>query len=91
MFEAPAGVPVVGFGCGPDPPLPQLTTSRTNAIAPQTTEQRLAFLPQLPNPTTKNPNTIPSVQEVKVQGRRPASGTVVELGAVVLIVRVLET
>jgi hypothetical protein len=88
-LEVPGGVPVVGFCCGLPPP-PQLTTSSASAMTPKTTEQRLAFLPPLLTPTTKNPKTIPSDHEVRVQGRRPAIGGAREL-AVVLTVRVVET
>ena len=56
-------------------------------MPPKTAEQRLAFLPRLPIPTTRNSNTIPSDHELKVQGRRPVIGT----AAVVLTVRVVET
>ena len=51
----------------------------------------MAFLPRLFIPTTKNPNTIPSDHDVKLQGRRPAIGVARELAAVVLRVRVVET
>jgi hypothetical protein len=45
----------------------------------------------LPILTTRNPNTIPSDHELKVQGRRPVIGTAAEAAAVVLTVRVVET
>jgi len=90
MLEVPGGVPFCGFVCGLPPP-PQLTTRRASAMTPKTAEKRLAFLPRLFIPTTKNPNTIPSDHDVKLQGRRPAIGVARELAAVVLTVRVVET
>ena len=60
-------------------------------MTPKTAEKRLAFLLGAPVPTTKNPNTIPSDHDVKLQGRRPAIGVARELAAVVLTVRVVET
>ena len=75
MLEMPGGVPFPGFVCGPPPP-PQLATRRARVMIPKTAEQRLAFLLLAPTPTTKNPNTIPSDHETKVQGRRRATGTV---------------
>jgi len=89
MLEVPGGVPVLGFGCGLPPP--QLTTSRASAMRPKTAEHRLSFLPREPTPITKNPNTIPSDHDVKLQGRRPAIGTTAEAAAVVLRVRVVDT
>jgi hypothetical protein len=89
ILEVPGGVPVFGFGCGL-PPL-QPTINRANAMTLKTAEQRLALLPRAPVPTIKNPNTRPSDHEVKVQGRRPASGTAAEFAAVVLMVRVVDS
>ena len=86
MLEVPGGVPVLEFGGALFPP-PQLTRQISSAMPPKTAEQRLAFLPRLPIPTTRNSNTIPSDHELKVQGRRPVIGT----AAVVLTVRVVET
>src|SRR5436305_14713631 len=60
-------------------------------MTPKTAEQRLAFLPRLLIPTTRNPNTIPSDHEVKLHGRRLAIGVARELAAVVLMVRVVDT
>jgi hypothetical protein len=45
----------------------------------------------MPVLTIKNPITVASVHETKVQGRSPAKGTAAELAAVVLRVRVVET
>ena len=91
MLKVPGGVPVVVVVCVPFPPPPQLTTSRASAITPKMAEPRLVILPRLFIPTTKNPNTIPNDQEVKIQGRRLAIGVARELAAVVLTVRVVET
>jgi hypothetical protein len=90
MLELPGGVPVLEFGGALFPP-PQLTRQISSAMPPKTAEQRLAFLPRLPILTTRNPNTIPSDHELKVQGRRPVIGTAAEAAAVVLTVRVVET
>jgi hypothetical protein len=89
MLEVPGGVPVVGFGR--ELPPPQLETRKANAMTLKTAEQRLAILPPAPVPTTKNPNTMPTDHDIKIQRCKPAIGVARELAAVVLMVRVVET
>src|SRR5437763_12970902 len=60
-------------------------------MTPKTAEQRLAFLPPAPVPTTKTPITIASAHEEKIPGCSPAIGVARELAAMVLRVRVVET
>jgi len=89
MLEVPGGVPI--FGGGVLLPLPQLTRQRASVRAPNARDQRRIFLSRLPTLTTNSPITIATCHAATVQGFRPAIGTAAEPGAVVVMVRVVET
>jgi hypothetical protein len=88
-LEVPGGVPI--FGGGVLLPPPQLTRQKASAVAPNVRDQRQTFLLRLPILTTNSPNTIATGHAAKVQGFRPAIGTAAELGAVVVMVSVVDT
>lgn len=89
MLEVPGGVPI--FGCGVLLPPPQLTRQKASAVALNARDQRQTFLLRLPILTTNSPNTIATGHAAKVQGFRPAIGTAAALGAVVVMVSVVDT
>jgi hypothetical protein len=88
-LEVPGGVPI--FGGGVLLPPPQLTRQKASAVAPNARDQRQTFLLRLPILTTNSPNTIATGHAAKVQGFRPAIGTEAALGAVVVMVSVVDT
>jgi hypothetical protein len=90
MLEVPEGVPGL-FGGGVLLPPPQLTRQKASAVAPNARDQRQTFLLRLPILTRNSPNTIATGHAAKVQGFRPAIGTAAELGAVVVMVSVVDT
>src|ERR1051326_1753417 len=83
------GAPKIGGGVLL--PLSPLTRQRASVRAPNARDQRRTFLSRLPTLTTNSPNTMATGHAAKVQGVRPAIGTAAELGAVVVMVRVVET
>ena len=90
ILEVPGGVPIF-FG-GALFPLPQLTRQRASAVPPHANDHFRAFWPRLPLFAKNNANMVPTDHAVKIQGGRPANGTAAaELGAVVVMVSVVET
>ena len=85
----PGGVPMIGFLTGLLPP-PQLAIDNTKAMPARKRQRRFAFPVVWKLPASRSPNTKPS-GHARVPGCRLANGTAVELGAVVLRVRVVET
>jgi hypothetical protein len=86
-LEVPGGVPI--FGGGVLLPPPQLTRQKASAVALNARDQRQTFLLRLPILTTNSPNTIATGHAAK--GFRPAIGTAAALGAVVVMVSVVDT
>ena len=84
----PGGVPMIGFLIGLPPP-PQLAMDNAKTMPARMRQRRLAFPVVWKLPASKSPNTMPSDQ-ARLPGRRRATGTATELGAVVLMVRVVE-
>ena len=84
----PGGVPMTGFLIGLPPP-PQLTMANAKPMPARMRQRRLTFPVAWKLPASRSPNTIPS-DHARVPGRRRATGTATELGAVVLMVRVVE-
>ena len=94
MLEVPGGVPI--FGGGVLLPPPQLTRERPSVTTPNAKDHLLIFLPRLPIPETNTPNAratnhAAKVQGAKVQGFGPPVGTAAALGAVVVMVSVVDT
>jgi hypothetical protein len=89
MLEVPGGVPM--FGGGVLLPPPQLTSERPSMSAPNARDHLLIFLPRLPILTANSPNSIAAGHAAKVQGFRRAIGAAAELGAVVVMVSVVDT
>ena len=87
MVLVPGGVPMTGFFTGAPPP-PQLAMNSKSG-SPASTNRRLFVLFRR-LPASSSPKTIPADQ-AKAPGCRRATGTTVDWGAVVLMVRVVET